>query len=133
MRSQKGVSGTTPTLISAHAIGGSQDSCLLQVSNGTLLCLSYSWTFLRPDGVKNLKPPFPQNYLGSIFTGGHFLRSVDRAQTWLDPFYPPISPPPPETIVRDDSTTTGRSKPESAAQQDRISRHQFSRVAQQGD
>ncbi len=97
VRSQNGVSWTTPTLIYAHAIGGSQDPCLLQISDGSLLYLSYGWTFLRPDGVKNLKPPFLQNYPGSIFTGGHFLRSVDHAQTWLGPFYPPISPPRPKS------------------------------------
>jgi hypothetical protein len=98
VRSQDGVNWTTPTLIYAHAIGGSQDPCLLQISDGTLLCLSYGWAFLRPDGVKNLKPPFLQNYPGSIFTGGYFLRSIDRAQTWLGPFYPPHIAP---EILRD--------------------------------
>ncbi|PHX85107.1 MAG: hypothetical protein CK538_08495 [Opitutia bacterium] len=48
VRAHDGVSWTPPTLIYAHAIGGSQDPCLLQISDGTLLCLSYGWTFLRP-------------------------------------------------------------------------------------
>lgn len=59
-----------PTLLYADPFGGSQDPCLLQLRDGTLLCFSYGWSFLRPDGVAKLKPPFLQNFPGSIFNGG---------------------------------------------------------------
>jgi sialidase-1 len=98
VRSRDGVTWTQPELIYAHALGGSQDPCLFKLRDGTLLCLSYGWSFLRPDGVKNLKPPYLQNYPGSIFTGGHYLRSTDGAQTWQGPFSPPHIPP---EILRD--------------------------------
>ena len=38
-----------PELVYAHDFGGSQDPCLLQLRDGTLLCASYGWAFLRPD------------------------------------------------------------------------------------
>src|SRR5579862_8575895 len=33
----------TPELIFAHPFGGSQDPCLLQLKDGTLICSSYAW------------------------------------------------------------------------------------------
>lgn len=79
----------TPELVYAHAFGGSQDPGLLQLRDGTLLCMSYGWTFVRPDGVARLKPPFFQNYPGSIFNGGYYLRSADGGKSWSGPLYPP--------------------------------------------
>ena len=79
----------TPELIYAHAFGGSQDPGLLQLRDGTLLCMSYGWTFVRPDGVAKLKTPFFQNYPGSIFNGGYYLRSVNGGKNWSGPLYPP--------------------------------------------
>lgn len=87
-----------PELLYAHAFGGSQDPCLLQLRDGTLLCMTYGWTFLRPDGVAKLKPPFLQNFPGSIFNGGYYVRSTDGAKTWSGPFYPPHIAP---EILRD--------------------------------
>lgn len=78
-----------PTLIYAHPLGGSQDPCLLQLRSGELLCFSYGWSFLRADGVAALKPPFLQNYPGSIFNGGYYVRSADGGRTWSEPIYPP--------------------------------------------
>lgn len=78
-----------PELIHAHAFGGSQDPGLLQLRDGTLLCTSYGWVFVRPEGVANLKAPFFQNYPGSIFNGGYYLRSVDGGRNWGEPLYPP--------------------------------------------
>ncbi len=80
---------TTAALIYAHSLGGSQDPCLLQLRDGELLCFSYGWSFLRPDGVAALKPPFLQNYPGSIFNGGYYVRSADGGRTWSDALYPP--------------------------------------------
>ncbi len=42
--------GPEPELLYAHPFGGSQDPCLLKLKDGTLLCASYLWTFIRPDG-----------------------------------------------------------------------------------
>lgn len=88
--SRDGITWTKqPELIYAHAFGGSQDPCLLQLRDGTILCMSYGWTFVRPDGVAKLKQPVLQNFPGSIFNGGYFVRSVDAGKTWSGPFYPP--------------------------------------------
>jgi sialidase-1 len=80
---------TEPDLIYAHAFGGSQDPCLLQLRDGSLLCASYGWQFLQPDVVAALKPPNLQNKPGVIFLGGFLVRSTDGAKTWQGPIYPP--------------------------------------------
>jgi sialidase-1 len=84
---------TEPELICAHPFGGSQDPCLLQLKNGTMLCMSYLWAFIRPDGMDNLKQPVSKNASGSVFMGGYYLRSEDGGKTWKGPFYPPPIPP----------------------------------------
>lgn len=77
-----------PELIYAHPFGGSQDPCLLQLRDGTLLCTSYGWAFLRPDGMANLKKPY---FLaaGAVFLGGYLVRSKDGGENWEEPIYPP--------------------------------------------
>lgn len=94
VRSRDGEKWTAePQLIYAHAFGGSQDPCLLQLRDGTILCMTYGWTFVRPDGVPNLKQPVLENFPGSIFNGGYYVRSTDGAKTWEGPLYPPhLSP-----------------------------------------
>ena len=78
-----------PVLLYAHAFGGSQDPCLLQLREGTLLCASYGWAFVRPDGLHNLKQPVFQNAAGSVFLGGYLIRSTDGGMNWQGPIYPP--------------------------------------------
>lgn len=78
-----------PELIYSHPFGGSQDPCLLQLNNGTLLCMSYAWALVRPDGLTSLKIPFSQNSNGFIFLGGYYLRSEDGGKSWQGPYYPP--------------------------------------------
>jgi sialidase-1 len=63
-----------PELIYAHPFGGSQDPCLLQLRDGSLLCTSYGWAFVRPDGVPLLKKPFSRAG-DAFFLGGYLLRS----------------------------------------------------------
>ena len=77
-----------PELIYAHPFGGSQDPCLLQLKDGTLLCASYGWAFVRPDGIPNLKKPYFQTG-EATFLGGYLLRSTDGAKSWQGPLYPP--------------------------------------------
>ena len=78
-----------PRLIYAHPFGGSQDPCLLKLQDGTLLCTSYLWTFLRPDGVNNIKRPVSDIENNVIFAGGYLVRSTDGGETWGKPIYPP--------------------------------------------
>lgn len=78
-----------PELIYAHPFGGSQDPCLLQLSDGTLLCTSYGWAFVRPDGIENLKKPVGMAGERVVFLGGYLLRSSDGGDSWQGPVYPP--------------------------------------------
>lgn len=78
-----------PRLVYADAFGGSQDPCLLQLRDGTLLCASYGWTFLRPDGLPHLADRVLQHPPGAVFNGGYYVRSTDGGATWEGPFYPP--------------------------------------------
>lgn len=90
VRSRDGENWTNePELLYAHAFGGSQDPCLLQLRDGTLLCASYGWAFVRPEGLPNLKQPVFQNAAGSVFLGGYLIRSADGGKTWQGPSYPP--------------------------------------------
>ncbi|MCX6229659.1 MAG: sialidase family protein [Bacteroidia bacterium] len=84
-----------PSLISAHPFGGSQDPCLLQLKDGTLICTSYIWSLIRPDAdsvlnrkltiVKGGKSAHSQSY---TFLGGYLVRSTDGGQKWDAPIYP---------------------------------------------
>lgn len=82
-----------PELLYAHPFGGSQDPCLLKLKDGTILCTSYGWAFVREAGLENLKKPVFQNREGSVFLGGYVLRSSDNGNTWDGPYYPPNIPP----------------------------------------
>ena len=82
-----------PELLYAHPFGGSQDPCLLKLSDGTILCTSYGWAFVRENGLENLKQPVFENREGSVFLGGYVLRSTDMGESWDGPFYPPSIPP----------------------------------------
>ncbi|WP_084148735.1 sialidase family protein [Arenibacter latericius] len=77
-----------PELVYSHPFGGSQDPCLLQLEDGTVLCTSYGWAFLRPEGMANLKQP---SFVSSdaTFLGGYLIRSFDGGKTWGDVIYPP--------------------------------------------
>lgn len=79
---------TDPKLLYAHAFGGSQDPCLLRLRDGTLLCASYGWSFLREDGLKKLNGTHFQSNDGT-FLGGYLLSSNDNGKSWQGPIYPP--------------------------------------------
>lgn len=91
VRSRDGGTAWTkePELISAFPFGGSQDPCLLQLSDGSLLCASYAWAYVRPDGVPNLKAPVYNVSNGFIFMGGYYLISKDGGNNWAGPYFPP--------------------------------------------
>ncbi|MFH0756731.1 MAG: sialidase family protein [Bacteroidota bacterium] len=90
VRSKDGENWTkTPELIYADPLGGSQDPCLLQLKDKTILCTSYGWAFVRPEGMENLKKPFIDAGNGAIFLGGYIIRSTDGGKSWEAPVYPP--------------------------------------------
>jgi hypothetical protein len=74
-----------PELLFAYPFGGSQDPCLLQLSDGTLLCTSYAWT-LKPVA---LRKQAGRDYGDWAFLGGYYLRSTDGGAHWQGPLYPP--------------------------------------------
>jgi sialidase-1 len=80
----------SPELIYAHPFGGSQDPCLLQLRNGSLLCSSYAWASLQPDAIGRMNNV---SRLGNfVFLGGFLVRSTDDGRTWQGPIIPPPSP-----------------------------------------
>ncbi|NND06162.1 MAG: exo-alpha-sialidase [Saprospiraceae bacterium] len=89
VRSKDGEHWTkVPELIYANPYGGSQDPCLLQLEDGTILCASYGWAFVKPEGLSNLKKPY-FDAGDAIFLGGYILRSINGGKTWSPPIYPP--------------------------------------------
>jgi sialidase-1 len=88
VHSKDGEKWTDPGLLYAHPFGGSQDPCLLLLRDGTILCTSYGWAFVREDGLPNLKKPYADAG-GAIFLGGYLLRSSDGGKSWQGPIYPP--------------------------------------------
>lgn len=80
-----------PKLMYAHPWGGSQDPCMLLMKDGTILCTSYGWAFLR--NTDNLKKPYFENTTNTVFLGGYNVISRDGGNTWDGPFYPPNIPP----------------------------------------
>ncbi len=89
LRSRDGINWTRePELLYAHAFGGSQDPCMLALKDGTLLCASYGWAFLRtgadPAPGKSLFPA-----ANATFLGGYIVRSRDQGKKWEGPYYPP--------------------------------------------
>ena len=78
----------TPELIYAHPLGGSQDPCLLQLRDGTVLCTGYLWAFIKPEAAENLQKPLFTSHNATML-GGYLVRSTDGGKTWQDPVYPP--------------------------------------------
>jgi sialidase-1 len=79
-----------PELIYAHPFGGSQDPCLLQLRDGSLLCASYAWASVQPEAIARMNNV---SRLGNyVFLGGFLVRSKDDGRTWQGPIVPPPSP-----------------------------------------
>ena len=96
-----------PELIYAHPFGGSQDPCMLQLHDGTILCASYWWLFLRPDLTEKELPYKMGTYLSQkhiTSMGGYILSSDDGGKTWNGPVIPP-------NINPDDINAFGQPKP----------------------
>jgi len=79
-----------PELICSHPLGGSQDPCLLELRDGTLLCASCLWVWC---GNADRRAVPATAWLGDYaFHGGYLMRSADRGTTWQGPFPPPPVP-----------------------------------------
>ena len=76
-----------PELIYAHPFGGSQDPCLVQLHDGTLVCTSYGWGLLNADYAARLTHSLRHGNF--TFLGGYVLRSRDAGHSWQGPWLPP--------------------------------------------
>ncbi len=79
-----------PELIFAHPFGGSQDPCMTQLSDGTIVCSSYGWVQLRGDAAEKTPPTLRHGDF--VFMGGYLLRSTDGGNSWKGPIIPPVVP-----------------------------------------
>lgn len=79
-----------PELIYAHPLGGSQDPCMIQLKDGSIVCSSYAWALLPPEGVEKYQKTLSHPPFG--FLGGYIMRSDDGGKTWKGPFIPPPVP-----------------------------------------
>ncbi|HZV34798.1 MAG TPA: sialidase family protein, partial [Verrucomicrobiae bacterium] len=80
----------TPSLIFAHPFGGSQDPCMVQLRDGSILCTSYGWAPVGKEFAGKLKDVVNLN--GFVFMGGYLLRSTDGGNSWQQPIIPPALP-----------------------------------------
>ena len=80
----------SPELIFAHPFGGSQDPCMNQLQDGTIICSSYGWARVKDD----VKDTFDEGlrHGNFIFMGGYLVRSEDGGHTWSDAIIPPPVP-----------------------------------------
>lgn len=93
-----------PELIYAHPFGGSQDPCMVQLGDGTLVCTSYGWALLQPDVASRMTNALSHGPF--VFIGGYLLHSRDGGRTWEGPRRPPHVP--------DDGTVDFVGKPTAA-------------------
>lgn len=82
---------TPPQTFFAHPFGGSQDPCLVQLKDNTLLCASYGWAWMPPDSLAILPKPNSVHAGGFVFLGGWLVRSTDGGASWGAPIIPPPS------------------------------------------
>lgn len=78
---------TSPELIFAHPLGGSQDPCMIQMRDGAILCASYGWALLPPETDK--ESTRSRDRRAFQFLGGYLLRSQDGGDSWTGPIIPP--------------------------------------------
>lgn len=76
-----------PELIHAHAEGGSQDPCMVQLRDGALVCASYTWYWMPPSVEMPKDGRAPHKFLG-----GYIVRSTDGGKSWQGPYIPPPVP-----------------------------------------
>jgi len=80
----------SPELIYANPFGGSQDPCMVQLHDDSIICTSYGWALLNGDAPKKLSGASLHGNF--VFLGGYLLRSKDGGHTWQNPIFPPPTP-----------------------------------------
>ena len=79
-----------PDLIYAHPFGGSQDPCMTQLRDGSIVCSSYGWARLETKAAA--KADSALRHGNFVFMGGYLLRSEDGGQSWGRSIVPPPVP-----------------------------------------
>ncbi len=79
-----------PELIFAHPFGGSQDPCMLQLRDNSILCSSYGWALLQANVAAKLTNTLRHDAF--CFLGGYMVRSKDGGHSWEGPIIPPPTP-----------------------------------------
>ncbi|MES2695401.1 MAG: sialidase family protein [Verrucomicrobiota bacterium] len=87
-----GKTWSQPEVVYAHPFGGSQDPCMLQLRDGTLLLTSYAWAWMSPETIGKLKQPTSVNLGKFVFLGGYIVRSTNGGKSWEPPVLPPVIP-----------------------------------------
>jgi len=75
-----------PELIYAHPLGGSQDPCMVQLDDDSLLVTSYAWMLLTEPQTEQAGSGYGWKM---TFLGGYLMRSQDVGRTWQGPIVPP--------------------------------------------
>ncbi len=79
-----------PELIFAHPFGGSQDPCMIQLQDGSIVCSSYGWARVSDEVKGNFAESIRHDNF--IFMGGYLVRSEDGGRSWSDAILPPPVP-----------------------------------------
>lgn len=79
-----------PELILAHPFGGSQDPCMNQLADGSIVCSSYGWAQLRGSAAEKFDASLRHGDF--VFMGGYLVRSEDGGATWGGLITPPPVP-----------------------------------------
>ena len=79
-----------PELVYAHPLGGSQDPCMVELDDGSLLVTSYAWMVLPEEAIGHALLPPGKRVYGWAFTflGGYLMRSADGGVSWEGPIAP---------------------------------------------
>ena len=83
-----GKTWSEPTTFFAHPFGGSQDPCMVQLRDKSIVCASYGWSFVPTNVFAKLKQPI-LSHGQFVFLGGYLLRSKDGGLSWQGPIVPP--------------------------------------------
>jgi hypothetical protein len=76
-----------PSLLYANPFGGSQDPCMVQLRDKSILCASYGWAeFASPPPQQMTNIYRHKNF---VALGGFILRSRDGGHSWEEPIIPP--------------------------------------------
>ena len=79
-----------PKLILAHPYGGSQDPCLIQLRDGSIVCSSYGWARVNEQSRARLENASMHGEF--VFMGGYLVRSEDGGHSWSDLILAPPVP-----------------------------------------